>query len=194
MENSGANKEFVLDYEKQFAANLAVEILEKPKVKIWMILIPLLLIVHFTNLSKNKRQRKEFIDNYLISRRKALNEAEEAMDENRKPDTDNLALQAGLKEKHTRDYSRFLSVLVEHYTKLLNGAGETYGDLIKSVYGNNRSDYLLFLDLLEKNESTLNKSLKSQLRKKQDGIGETIRQIEKKSYKLRRLELEEIYG
>lgn len=194
MDNTGANKELILDYEKLFAENLAAEILEKPKVKIWMIIIPLLLIVHFTSLTKNKRQRKEFMDNYLISRRKALNEAEESLDENRKPDTDKLALQAGLKEKNTKEYSRFLSVLVDHYTKLLKGDGQTYGDLVKSVYGNSRTNYLLFLNLLEKSENSLNKSLKSQLRKKQDGIGETIRQIEQSSYKLKRLELEDIYG
>ncbi len=183
------NKELVLAYEKKFAALLANQILVKPKLSAWMIFIPFIFIFYFQDFSAYKKQRKEFLANWLLSRKKALNEAEEAIDEGRKPDMKRLADQAKLKVKVTDKYEDLLKVMAKHYTLLLNAKGDTYEALVRSAYGNHQGEFLFFINLLSDAEKNLNKALIPQLRKTEEGVGATIKKIEKGSDKLRRLEI-----
>ena len=186
-------KTLILGYERKFAAGLANNVLAKPRLSVWMIFIPFIFIFYFQDLAKYKKQRKAFIENYLSSREKALNEAEAAMDENRKPDPVRVARQADLKRKAKEKYGFFLTVLADHYTRLLGAAGDTYDTLLKSVYGTRKMNYLLFLNQLNVAEKELNKALKSSLAKTNGDIGETIRKIEINSDRLRRTEAERIW-
>jgi hypothetical protein len=191
------NKALILAHEKKFAALLANQVLVKPKLSSWMILIPFIFIFYFQDFSKYKQQRKEFLANWLLSRKKALNEAEDAIDEKRKPDTKVLADQAGLKPKVTDKYDHLLKVMVIHYTGLLNAPGDTYDTydaLVRAAYGNRQGEYLFFINELTEAENDLNKALLPQLRKTAEDVGPTIKKIEKGSEKLRRLEINEIFA
>jgi hypothetical protein len=188
------NKELVLAHEKKFAAFLANEVLIKPKLSAWMIFIPFIFIFYFQDFSKYKQQRKEFLENWLLSRKKALNEAEEAVDEGRKLDTQPLADQANLKAKVTGKYESLLKVMATHYTLLLHAKGDTYEALIRSAYANHQGEYLFFVNQLTDAEKALNKALSPQLRKTAQGVGDTIKKIEKGSEKLRRLEINLIFA
>ncbi|WP_022665435.1 NF038143 family protein [Desulfospira joergensenii] len=194
MTSGNDNKELILAHEREFAARLASQIIPKPKLNAWMIFIPFIFIFYFQDLSKYKKQRKEFIDNYLLSREKALNEAHDALAGSRKPDTASLAKQADLKERETRKYGQFLAVLADHYSSLLPVQADTYPDLIKKGYGNKKENYLLFIHQLNTVEKELNKALKASMKKSGQGIGETIRKMENSSDMLRRMEIEEFYA
>ena len=188
------NKALILAHEKKFAALLAKQVLVKPQLSAWMIFIPFIFIFYFQDFSKYKQQRKEFLANWLLSRNKALNEAEAAIDEKRKPDTKVLADQAGLKPKETDKYDHLLKVMVTHYTSLLNAPGDTYDALVRSSYGNRQGEYLFFVNELTEAENALNKALLPGLRKTAEDVGPTIKKIEKGSEKLRRLEINEIFA
>jgi len=188
------NKELVLAHEKKFAALLANQVLVKPKLSAWMIFIPFIFIFYFQDFSAYKKQRKEFLTNWLLSRKKALNEAEEAIDQGRKPDTKLLADQANLKAKVTDKYHSLLKVMTTHYTLLLNAKGDTYGALVRSAYGTRQGDFLFFINQLTDAEKNLNKALVPQFRKTTQDVGSTIKKIEKGSDKLRRLEINEIFA
>ncbi len=187
------NKTLIWAREKKFAALLSNQVLVKPKLSAWMIFIPFIFIFYFQDFSKYKQQRKEFLANWLLSREKALNEAEEAIDEKRKPNTRALADQADLKPKESDKYEHLLKVMVTHHISLLNARGDTHEDLIRSAYGN-QGEYLLFINRLTEAENALNKALLPQLRKTAEGVGATIKKIEKGSEKLRRLEINEIFA
>lgn len=187
------NKELIMEYEKKFAARLANFVIVKPKLSVWMIFIPFIFIFYFQDFSKYKQQRKEFLENWFLSRKKALNEAEEAIDEGRKPDTACLANQADLKPKVADQYNRLLEVMVNHYTLLLKVKGDTYDALVRSAYGNRQGDFRFFINQLIDAEKALNKALVPQLRKTDEGVGATIKKIEKGSDKLRRQEVNEIF-
>ena len=188
------SKELVLAYEKEFAARLAAQILNKPKLSAWMIFIPFIFIFYFQDFSKYKKQRADFLSNWLLSRKKALNEADLAIDENRTPDTKSLAEQADLKDKATGKYESLLKVLTTHYTRLLKARGDTYEALIRSVYKNSQGEYLFFINQLADAENALNKALLPQLRKEVPDAGTTIKKIEKETQKLRRSGINEIFG
>ena len=188
------NKELIINHEKKFAAILASHVLVKPKLSAWMIFIPFIFIFYFQDFSKYKKQRKEFLGNWFLSRKKALNEAEEAIDEGRKPDTQEIADQANIKVKITGKYERFLKVMADHYTLLLNAKGESYGALVKSAYKGSQGDFLFFINQMTEAENLLNKALTPQLKKVTDGVSATIKKIEKGSAKIRHDELKEIFS
>ncbi len=188
------NKELVLDHEKKFAALLANKILVKPTLSAWMIFIPFIFIFYFQDFAAYKKQRKEFLANWLLSRKKALNEAGDAIEEKRRPDTKGLAKEANLKAAVTARYDRLLKVMATHYTLLLNAEGRTYDVLVRSAYGNRKGDYLFFINQLSDAETALNKALAPQLRKTSEGVRATIKKIEKHSEKLRHLEISEIFA
>ncbi|MCW5211517.1 NF038143 family protein [Desulfobulbus sp. TB] len=188
-------KRIILAQEKQFAARLASFVLVKPQLSAWMIFIPFIFIFYFQDVSKFKKQRKEFMTNWLLSRKKALNEAEEAIDEQRKPDTQSLAEQANLTAKATEKYYTFLEVMANHYTLLFNVQGytyKTYDALVRSAYGN-QEGFLDFINQLTDAEKALNKALVPELRKTSEDVGATIKKIERGSKKLRQQEIDKYF-
>jgi hypothetical protein len=130
----------------------------------------------------------------LLSRKKALDEAEDAIDEKRRPNTQALADQADLKPRVTDKYEHLLKVLVTHYICLLNAKGDTHDALVRSAYGNRQGEYLFFINQLTEAENALNKALLPQLRKTAEDVGATIKKIERGCDKLRRLEINEIFA
>lgn len=194
MNNLSSNKTIILKHEKQFAAKLAQKVLNKPKLSTWMIFIPFLFLFYIHDLSKFKKQRREFLDNYNLSREKALDEAYSALYENRRTDTKTLAQKADLKEKSKEQYALLLEVLAQNYTSLLSAKGNDFPSLVKSAYGKNRTNFLLFLNQLNNTEKALNKVLLPDLKKTQEGVKSVVTKIENSSEKLRRELTEEIFG
>ena len=193
MQNQHDKKELILAQERIFAAQLGRLVFNKPQLHTWMILIPFLFVFFIQDLMKYKNGRRAFSDNYLMSHEKALNEAEDALIQGRKPDTEAIARQADLKGKAQEQYAQFLAVLVEHYTCLLQAHGDSYESLVKSAYGNNHKNFLLYTKLLNQAEKKLNQSLTKQLSKDQDGVNDTIQKMEVGSNQLRRTEAEQIF-
>jgi hypothetical protein len=188
------NKQLILKYERTFTAKLASAVLDKPKLSSWMIFIPFIFIFYIQDLMKYKKGRKEFMEHYLLSHEKALNEAYQAILESRKPDADILAKHADLTGKAMDMYADLLNVLSEHYTCLLKGNGDTYANLIKSAYGKNKTNLLLFFNRLDQAEKKLNKALSPKLKKSQPGVIDIIKKMEKSSDTQRRADIHDIYG
>ncbi len=186
-------KEIILARERKFAAQLGRQVFSKPKLHTWMILIPFLFVFFIQDLMKYKNGRRAFSDYFLLSHEKALNEAEDALVQGRKPDAEAIARQADLKGKAKEKYAEFLTVLVEHYTCLLKAKGDSYESLVRSAYGNSRINYLLFSNLLNQAEKKLNQALAPQLSNEQDGVGDTIQKMAVGSEQLRRTEAEQIF-
>jgi len=67
-------RDLILENEGRFAGLLAREVLATPKMNIWMILIPFILIYHIYQARRVADGRKVFIRNYLRSRERALEE------------------------------------------------------------------------------------------------------------------------
>ena len=193
MFNQNDKKELILAQERKFAAQLGRQVLSKPKLHTWMILIPFLFVFFIQDLMKYKKGRRAFSDNYLLSHERALKEAEDALAQGRKPDAGAIARQADLQGKSQEKYAEFLTVLVEHYICLLQAQGDSYESLVRSAYGNNRTNFLLFNNLLNQAEKKLNQALTKQLSKDQDGVAITIQKMEVGSNQLRRTEAEQIF-
>ena len=187
-------KDIILAHEREFAARLASRVIIKPKLSAWMIFIPVIFVFYFYDFSKYKKQRETFIDNWILSRKRMLNETSEALDEDWKPDMEALSRAAtDLPEKSKKTYMALLKVLDGHYTRLLKADADTYPALVRSAYRGKKGDYLYYVNQLQDAEKALNKILAPQLKKTSPNAGETITKIETQSDKIRRREIDQFF-
>ncbi len=186
--------EIILSYERRYAAQLSSLVLDKPKLSSLMIFIPFLFIFFIQDLLKYKKARKEFAVNFLLSREKALHEALDVLSTNRKVDTFSIAEKSGLNKKAAGQYAEFLNILTTHYLCLLKRNGNDYEAMVRSAYTNNKKSFEGFLDHLTRTELSLNKTLKQQMKKEQNGVSSTIKKIEAGNRKLRKEATELIFG
>ena len=188
-----AKKDLILKYEERFAYELGLVIIPKPKVSVWMILIPIIFVFHLYRHKKYVEGRRAFADNYLISRRRAADETAEEIRQDRPVNLDALSAKAKLpsKEAH-RDYREWLTVLMAHYRNLLTAQADDFNALVRLAY-RSRSNYLLTLNQLSKAEKKLNATLRPHLEKETEGIADVIADIERNSTRLRRVHAQTVF-
>lgn len=175
----------IFEQEQEFAEILAARVLHKPKVVVWMILIPFLLVLYLNDLKKYKEGRKDFIEHYQITKKKALEEAISAIEEGRELDVTPLAGKADLPEIARQPYTELLSILTEHYMMLLKTTGRDYGSMIRDVF-HNQTNCLLFFSQLNQAEKALNNALRQQLNQDHEGVDEVIHAMQNHSETIRK--------
>lgn len=186
-------KALILEYEERFAYELGRAVIPKPKLTVWMILIPIILVFHIYRHKKYVEGRRAFAANYLISRRRAADESMEAICRNRPLNLDALSDKARLPSAEARrDYCRWLTVLMAHYRDLLAAPGDDFAALVRLAY-RSRANYLLTLNQLSDAEKKLNASLRPHLEKESEGIAEVIAGIERHSTRLRRAHAQTVF-
>ena len=185
-------KNLILDHEKAFAFNLADAVIQKPKMSVWMILIPIIFVFHIFRHKKYVEGRNEFAENYMITRKQALEEAREAFAADRRPDTSRLVKASGLQDEMLNPYAAWVTVLTWHYQNLFRSNGDSYGDLVRSAYGD-RGRYLLFLEKLNGVEKAFNTALKPHLESPADDVNDIVSNIETTSEQFRQADAERIF-
>ena len=185
--------EIIKNNEQRFAFMLAGRVISRPKLSIWMILIPVIFVYFFYQFNKYKQGRADFTDNYLITRKRALNAARVAVLEDRAPNLEETIKRSKLPPETLGAYRELLVVLVQHYIDLLQAKGENIAELIKSAY-RTPTNYLLFCNRLNQVERELNAALRPHMREGTDGFDDVVRKIEEVSVELRRQDVEIIFS
>lgn len=185
-------KEMILDKEKAFANAVSAVVIEKPILSIWMILIPVIFVHFFYRFNKYAQGRKDFTRHFLLSRERSLDEALEALEADKKPDTNKIRQMATIPEGTSKAYIDWLKVMVDHYSDLLTSQGDSYEEMIRSVY-KNRTNYLLFLNSLGEAEKAFDNALKPHMKKDTDGVTDIVKKIEACTTRLRREEASKIF-
>jgi hypothetical protein len=120
----------------------------------------------------------------MITRRKAMDLAVEALETGVKPNIDRIAGESGLTDALEKPYASWLKALVEYYTDLLAATGDSFESLVRSAY-RNRTNYLLALNRLNAVEKEFYAALKPQMAST-EGAASVIATIEEQSRRLRR--------
>src|SRR3989339_1486081 len=110
--------QIILEHEKSFADYLALKVLEKPKLNVWMILIPIIFVHYFHRVQKFNNGRNAFAENYMIIRKQALDEAFDAIQTEKTPDIEGLARLPKLPETVYGPNFKMVELLVSHYMDL----------------------------------------------------------------------------
>ena len=179
--------------ETTFAYSLSQVVIEKPKISVWMILIPIILVYHMYRHKSYAEGRKAFAENFLITRNRALEAAARSIANESPLDESSVVKEANITESTREDYAAWVRVLMTHYKDLLLCEGDSFDALVRSAY-KNKTNYLLFLNILNKSEMRFNSALKPHLQATTEGVGEIIDRMEKGSEKLRYKEAERIFS
>ena len=187
------NRDLILAGEKQFAARVSALVIDKPRLDVWMILIPVFFIFYFWQLKRYARGRRTFAEKFLITRERALDEALRSAETGKDPDAGTVVQAADIPDEVRKDYRRWVTFLVDHYRDLILAHGDTYPALIRSAY-KSRSNYLLFLNRLNQVEREFDAALKPHIEISTDNVNGIITLMEKSTANLRRQLAEEIFA
>jgi hypothetical protein len=185
-------KELILQRELAFANAVGAAVFEKPKVSFWMVLVPLLFLYFIYRMQRYKSGRMKFDEEFMTTRRRAMNLAFEAVEAGTRPDIDRIARESGLTEALEKPYASWLKVLVDFYMDLLAATGDSFESLVRSAY-RNRTNYLLTLNRLGTVEKEFYAAVKPQLAAT-EGAAAVIATIETQSQQLRRDLAESIFA
>ncbi len=155
--------QLILDYEMKFADSVALDVLDKPILSIWMILIPIIFIFYFYGIARFKNNKKAFVDQYIKIRKKALSEAHDSVKSGKELNIEETATIKELSDIAQKSYKDLFILFYENYKKLFKSEGEDYPALIKFAY-QNKADYLLFVEQITKAEKYLNAALKPDIK------------------------------
>lgn len=178
--------------ETAFAYSLSSIVIEKPKISVWMILIPIILVYHMYRHKSYAEGRKAFAENFLITRNRALEAAARSIANESPLDESSVVKEANIPESTKEEYAAWVRVQMTHYKDLLRCEGDTFDALVRSAY-KTKTNYLLFLNILNKSEKRFNAALKPHLQATTEGVAEIIERMEKGSEKLRYQEAERIF-
>ena len=185
-------KELILQRELAFSNAVGAAVFEKPKVSFWMVLVPLLFLYFIYRMQRYKSGRMRFDEEFMTTRRRAMNIAFEAVEAGSRPDIDRIARESGLTEALEKPYASWLKVLVDFYMDLLAANGDSFESLVRSAY-RNRTNYLLTLNRLGTVEKEFYAAVKPQLAAT-EGAAAVIATIETQSHQLRRDLAENIFA
>jgi hypothetical protein len=177
-------KELILQRELLFANEIGSIVFEKPKVSFWMILIPILFLYFVYRMQKFKNGRLKFNEEFMVSRRRAMEIAFESVKTRSKPNIDQAVREIGLSDALEKPYASWLRVLVDYYTDILSAEGDSLESLTRSAY-RGKTEYLLNLNRINSVEKEFYAALKPRMADA-EGADEIIAIIQRESQRLRR--------
>ncbi|MFO8112706.1 MAG: NF038143 family protein [Desulfosalsimonadaceae bacterium] len=190
--------DLIYAHEEQFAYRLGNEVVKKPEVSVWMILIPILFLHHMQKVNQYKAGVRSFAQGILAPQKKALDKAykEASAGEKIHYDLKDYFSESDITaEKQQRTLAekqvRVIRVMEEHYLAMLTVSAETFADLLKRAYLN-RGEYRRYLNRLEKAEKELYEYLKNEVHTT-EASREVIKQIEKSCERLRAEEMRRLF-
>jgi hypothetical protein len=183
----------IMAYERRFAFKLGEHVLEKPKMNVWMILIPIIIVYHMFRFKKYVGAKNQFALNYLKTREQALASACGIVAEGALKDVNAVTTTLPLPPEARGPYGHLLSVLVDHYVELLRAEGEAIDALLRRAY-RSRTEYLLFFNQLAQAEKRLNAALRPSLDRGNGEIDEAIGRIQEISEQMRRAEAARLFA
>lgn len=192
MTNIEEKAKLVLDHEEWFADSLAVKVVERPVLSVWMILIPIVFLYYFYRFRKFADGRKEFVKNYMISRRQVMARALALTEGDARVGVADIPGTIGLVGETKKLYGELLEALFDHYVRLLKSSGGSYNELVRAAYGAS-GEYAVFLNNLTRVEGRLNRSFQTP-DAAEDDFSAVIGSIDEYSETIRRDSVEKIYS
>jgi hypothetical protein len=192
MKGLDKKKELILARELAFANAVGAAVFEKPKVSYWMVLVPLLFLYFIYRMQKYKNGRMKFDQDFMTTRRKAMDLAVEALETGVKPNVDRIVGESGIMDALEKQYASWLRALVDYYDDLLVANGDSFDALVRSAY-RSRTNYLLTLNRLNMVEKEFYDALKPQMTVTEGAVA-IIAAIEEQSRRLRRNLAESVFA
>ena len=180
-------------HAEAFSYRLAKEVVKKPEISVWMILLPVLFVHHFYRINEYKEGVRSFAKHFLSTQQKALHKAyDQALAGSRL----DYGLDAYFPEQNLSVQDRnlakkqleVLKVLEDHYLALMQASGQKLEELVQDAYQASPEQYRGFLNRLQEAEKGLNEYLLQEVHTSEES-GLVLRQVEKHCSRLREEEI-----
>ncbi len=188
----------ILDAERNFAYTVARSVLDKPKISVWIILIPVLFLFYAHKIQQYKKGIHDFAAGLLKSKTAALNIALQnvAPDPSSEKSSDAYWDTFPADSEKTRlvraKHKAELEVLIDHYSRLLQSPGSDHESLLRNSYGHG-GEYRRFLNRLMRVEEELHQAVLDAYHPT-DEAAKIVRRMEAIAEKLRLDQLEAVFG
>ena len=192
--------DFIYNYERRIGNAVALRVIESKPIGVWEFLIPIVFILHFM---RNKQSREAFIQNYLFTKRHALDasikmikkgfrreEAKTGFEEKTRALLTAHETQKIYSDAIRQQQIKEVDLLIEHYGRLLNAEGDDYDDLARNAYGS-RQNYLVFHEQLKSIEKKVSDAARQTLGSKADV--EALLKIENTTESIRQSKIAKIF-
>ena len=190
----------IYNYERLIGNSVAMRVIRSKPIGVWEFLIPIVFILHFM---RNKQSRELFIQNYMFTKRLALNGAFKMLQKklgredviSRIADKTRALLTApetkGIYSETIRQQQMIeIDLLVDHYCTLLSSEGQDYDALLRTAYGS-RKNYCIFHARLKSAEKKVSDAARQTLGAKAD-VDKLLR-IEKITEEIRLSRINKIF-
>lgn len=185
-------RDLVERHEIAFAGTIGAAVFEKPRVTYWMILVPLFFLFFVFMMRKYKNNRRQFDADFLLTRRRVLDVAADAVADDQPPEIQSVVRKADLDAALNQPYTAWVETLAGHYMDLLAAEGDSYEDLVRAAY-RSRGNYLMTLERLNTVESGFYEALSPTIDAPDNTAAEVIAIIERETRRLRRAAAEKAF-
>ncbi len=186
------NRDLILAQEREFARQLAGQVVDKPVLALWMILIPVFFVFYFFQLKRYKHSLSDFSQNFLITRQRVIESVHESVAKGTEVDIDSLVALSDSPPEVKAEYRLWIEALVEHFDTLIRSTGSDFKELAKNGY-RKKSNYQLSLNKLNRCEDDFNRALAAHITGDQESIAAVIDSMQKNVRQLRRSQAAEIF-
>jgi hypothetical protein len=139
-QHADEKKRIILGQEIKMARHLALMVMEKPEPPFWASFIPMVFVFYAQKLKQFSSGLDEFADNYLSSRRDALEAATGARMTDSAVDVEKLLEKAGgMPEPAKPFFLKWITLLTDHYMLLLDSHGDCHEALVRNGYASKAS-------------------------------------------------------
>ena len=187
------NRELILAQERRFAGYVAGEVVDKPVLAMWMILIPVFFVFYFYQLKRYKSGLKDFSENFLLTRKRTLDAVWEGATSKTSADLERVVELSDIPPEAQGQYRVWVELLADHYLLLIQARGGSYDELVKAAY-KKKSNYLQRLENLNQVEADLNTALTPHLPGDEQTIEAVIESIQESVKRLRQSQSKEIFS
>jgi len=187
------NRELILDHERAFAKQVAGDVIDKPQLTMWMIMIPVFFVFYFFQLKRYKNGLKDFSQNFLITRQRTLDAVWEAATSKTSVDLESVVEKSDISSGVKDQYRLWIELLAEHFLLLIQARGDTYTELVRAAY-KKKSNYLKGLKNLNRIEADFHQALAPHLPGDQQSIKTVIESMQGSVKELRRSQVAEIFS
>ncbi|PID40649.1 MAG: hypothetical protein CR984_02095 [Proteobacteria bacterium] len=185
-------RDLILAGERRVAAMVSARVIEKPKLAVWMILIPVFFVFYFWQLSRYSDGRKTFSAKFMMTRQRTLDEVLRSIEAGVDTNIPAVVQVADIPDEIRKDYRGWVALLADHYRDLIQAHGNSYAALVRSAY-KSRTNYLLFLNRLNQVERDFDAALKPHIAHTADDVSGIIKRMEDSTSAIRRQIAEEIF-
>jgi hypothetical protein len=145
-------------------------------------------------MNQYKSGLEDFEENYLKSRRRALEAAVVAAESGIAVDMEALLEKIGNIPQQARPlFAEWMGTLIEHYLLLLASPGKDHSALVRNAY-RNKTNYLLFCNCLNKAENAYNVALLPEMQGDSQDIHHVIQKMDLCVADLRRKNADAIFS